>query len=148
MKEYKIPQIRLSYVADVLTEVKKANNSKASAELLRASYNDGDMDYREYFKVMYLNRASKPLGIQTISMGGTAATIVDVKMVFSGALLANAQSIILCHNHPSGTLCPSLQDDKLTRQLIEAGKLLDINVTDHIILSTSGYYSYADQGRI
>lgn len=148
MKSYKIPQIRLSYVADVTTEFKKANASYICADLFRLSYDDGEIDYREWFKVMYLNRAFKPLGIQTISMGGTNTTVVDVKMIFSGALLANAQSIILCHNHPSGTLRPSVQDDTLTTRLIEAGKLLDINVCDHIILSNSGYYSYADEGRL
>ena len=148
MKSYKIPQIRLSYVADVNIEVTKVNSSTECADLLRASFEDGEMDYREYFKVMYLNRSYKPLGIHTISMGGTVSTIVDTKMIFTGALLANAQSIILCHNHPSGNLRPSIQDDALTKRAVEAGKLLDLPVIDHIILSSSSYYSYADEGRI
>lgn len=148
MKSYKVPKIRLSYVADITTDTKMVNSSCVSAELLRSSYEEGEMDYREFFKVLYLNRALKPLGIQTISMGGTTATIVDPKMIFSGALLANAQSIILCHNHPSGSLAPSAPDDALTRKLVEAGNLLDIKVTDHIILSSTGYYSYNDNCRL
>ena len=92
MKAYKIPQIRLSYVADVSTDTKRINTSSVSADLFRASYEEGEMDYREFFKVMYLNRALKPLGIQTISMGGSSSTIVDTKMIFTGALLANARA--------------------------------------------------------
>ncbi|MDE6234408.1 MAG: JAB domain-containing protein [Muribaculaceae bacterium] len=148
MKAYKIPQIRLSYVADVNVEEKFGKSSDACAELLRSSFDEGEIDYRESFKVMYLSRSLKVLGIHTISMGGTSATPVDAKMIFSGALLANAQTIILCHNHPSGNLKPSPQDDNLTRRLVEAGKLLDLRITDHIILSNSGYYSYNDEGRI
>lgn len=148
MKAYKIPQIRLSYVADVEVKVKFCKSSYDCAELFRASYEEGDIDYRECFKVMYLSRSLRVLGIHTISVGGTSATPVDTKMIFSGALLANAQTIILCHNHPSGNLKPSVQDDNLTRRLVEAGKLLDLRITDHIILSNSGYYSYNDEGRI
>ena len=148
MKAYKIPQIKLSYVADVEVDEKFGKSSVACANLLRASFDEGEIDYRESFKVMYLSRSLKVLGIHTISMGGTAATPVDVKMIFSGALLSNAQTIVLCHNHPSGNLRPSIQDDNLTRKIVEAGKLLDIKVTDHIILSSKGYYSYNDEGRM
>lgn len=148
MKEYKIPQIRLSYVADVTTDVKKASTSYACADLLRASFDEGEMDYREWFKVMYLNRAMKPLGIQTVSMGGTSSTPIDAKVIFSGALLSNAQSIVLCHNHPSGTLRPSLEDDNITKKLVEGAKLLDLRITDHIIITSSGYFSYSDEGRL
>lgn len=148
MKEYKIPQIRLSYVADVTTGVDKANSSNASADLFRASYEEGEMDYREWFKVMYLNRAMKPLGIHTVSMGGTALTPIDAKVIFSGALLSNAHSIVLCHNHPGGTLRPSPEDDNITKKLVEGAKLLDLRITDHIIITSSGYYSYSDEGRL
>lgn len=148
MKEYKIPQIRLSYVADVKVDEKFGKSSNACADMFRVSFDEGEIDYRECFKVMYLSRSLKVLGIHTISMGGTAATPVDVKMIFSGALLSNAHAIVLCHNHPSGNLRPSPQDDNLTRKIVDAGKLLDIKVTDHIILSSSGYFSYNDEGRL
>lgn len=116
--------------------------------MFRSSYEEGDMDYRESFKVMYLSQSLKVLGIHTISIGGTSMTLVDTKIIFTGALLANAQTIVLCHNHPSGNLRPSIQDDNLTRKIVEAGKLLDLRVTDHIILSSTGYYSYNDEGRM
>lgn len=147
-KTYKIPQVRLSYVSDVTVEKQKVSDPASSSEIFRKTYADGEIDYQESFKVAYLNRAMKILGIHTISTGGTSSTVVDSKIIFSGALLANASSIILCHNHPSGNLKPSPQDDSLTKKLVAAGNVLDIKVIDHIILSTDGYFSYADEGRL
>ncbi len=147
-KTYKIPQIRLSYVSDVVVEKPQVLNSKSVAKVFRETYEDGEIDYRESFKVAYLNRANKVVGIHTISTGGITATVVDKKIIFSGALLANACSIILCHNHPSGSLNPSHEDDKLTRSIVEAGKILDIRVLDHVIISSEGYYSYSDEGKL
>lgn len=147
-KTYQIPQIRLSYVSDIITTKPRISNSKSAAEVFRASYEDEDIDFRESFKVAYLNRANKIIGINTISTGGTAATVVDRKIIFSGALLANACSIILCHNHPSGNTQPSAQDDALTKAIIDAGKILDIKVLDHVILTSEGYYSYNDERRL
>ena len=148
MKEYKIPQIRLSYVSDSTVEHPKISNSKSIADFMRSTYEDGDLDYRESFKVAYLNHANKILGFQTVSEGGTASTVVDVKMIFAGALLANASSIILCHNHPSGALTPSYQDDSITNNAKSAGRYLDIKVLDHVIITRDGFYSYNDEGRI
>lgn len=147
-KTYKIPQIRLSYVSDVMVEKPKVMDSMSVAKVFRETYEDGEIDYRESFKVAYLNRANKVLGIHTISTGGTVATVVDKKIIFSGALLANAISIILCHNHPSGTLKPSFQDDFLTREIVEAGKILDIKVLDHVIVTSKGHYSYNDERKL
>ena len=147
-KEYKIPQIKLSYVADLSVSKPQVLNSKSVASVFRESYDEGDIDYRESFKVTYLNRANKVIGIQTVSMGGTSVTAVDVKLIFSGALLSNASSVILCHNHPSGNLKPSIPDDEITKKIVEAGKLLDIRVLDHVIITRTDYYSYNDNGRL
>lgn len=147
-RKYKIPQIRLSYVADMIVEKPEIFNSSSIADFFRETYEEGEIDYRESFKVAYLNHAHKLIGIHTLSVGGTAATVVDKKILFSGALLANASFIILCHNHPSGSLRPSPQDDSLTRNLVEAGKILDIRVMDHVIVTSNGYYSYNDEGQI
>lgn len=116
--------------------------------MFRQSYEDGEIEYTEHFKVMYLNRANRPLGINEVSCGGTATCLVDVKVVFTGALLANASAIIVCHNHPSGNNRPSIQDDSLTKKLVEAGKILDIKVIDSMILTKDSYYSYNDEGRL
>ena len=81
-------------------------------------------------------------------MGGVASTLVDVKVVARKAIEHLASAIILVHNHPSGNLNPSQADDKLTRQLQQAAQLLDIRVLDHIIITSQGYYSYNDNGRL
>ena len=74
--------------------------------------------------------------------------MADVRMILQGALLTNATGIILAHNHPSGTLKPSKEDDRLTRRVVEAADIMNIRVNDHIILTSEGFYSYDDEGRI
>ncbi len=103
----------------------------------------------EEFWVMLLSRSNRVIARECISRGGTAATVVGPKLVFKRAIEHLASSIILVHNHPSGNLNPSPQDDALTRKLKDAGSLMDINVIDHlIIIPNGGYYSYADNGRL
>jgi DNA repair protein RadC len=95
---------------------------------------------------MLLNRDGKILGIMKLSEGGVSGTVVDPKLVFAAALKANASALILAHNHPSGNLQPSQSDLCLTRKLIAAGRLLEIGINDHLILTQEGYYSFADEG--
>lgn len=147
-KEYKIPQIRLSYVSDYSIEHPKILMASDIARFIRSTYVDGEIEYRECFKVVYLNCAHKILGFQTISEGCTSKCLVDSKMIFAGALLANAQGIVLCHNHPSGELRPSPQDDSITNKIVAAAKYLDIEVVDHVIVTNDSFYSYSDEGRI
>jgi len=99
-------------------------------------------------KILLLNRANKCLGIFTVSQGGTTSTEVDAKLIFATALKCNAINIILAHNYPSGNLSPSGADTQLTKKLKEGGKLLNIDVLDHIIITEDGYYSFADEGKI
>lgn len=148
MKLYNIPTIKLSYVNDSPIQASAIRNSKDSAKIFRESFEPGEIEMQEYFKVLYLNKRNKILGIHTISMGSSDATLVDMKILFSGALLAKAAAIIVCHNHPSGELRPSIQDDKLTHQIREGCKLLDIKLLDHIILTSSYFYSYNDESRL
>lgn len=102
----------------------------------------------ECFYILILNRANEAIGVKQISQGGVSGTVADPKVIFQSALKANASAIILSHNHPSGNLTPSSEDLKLTKKLKEGGKLLDISILDHIIYSTEGYYSLADEGNI
>jgi DNA repair protein RadC len=106
------------------------------------------MEYREEFMILLLNRANKILGWVKISAGGTTGTIADPKMIFQAALLANAAAIVLCHNHPSDNLQPSEGDRQITKKLVEAGRLLDISVIDHVILTENSFFSFADEGLI
>lgn len=102
----------------------------------------------EEFWVAFLNRANKPVAIKSISKGGIHGTVVDVRVIFKKAVELLATSIVLFHNHPSGNLNPSTQDDRITKQLKDAGKLMDILILDHLIVSDKSYFSYADTGRL
>lgn len=116
--------------------------------LMEQAFNDDILEYKEYFKLVLLNGANKVLGITTISEGGMDGTVVDVRLIMQTALLAHSSSIILAHNHPSGQLKPSPQDDRITKKIKEAAKLMDIRIQDHLIVTGDNYYSYADEGRL
>lgn len=104
-------------------------------------------DYRhEIFAVLFLNRANKINHFEIISEGGITGTVADPRIILRKALEEDAVNIILCHNHPSGSLKPSRADEELTKKIKEAARLLDITVLDHIIVSEDGYYSFADEG--
>ncbi len=116
--------------------------------LMEQAFNDDILEYKEYFKVILLNRANKVLGVTTLSEGGMDSTVVDVRLILQTALLAHSSGIILAHNHPSGQLKPSPQDDRITKKIKEAAKLMDIRIQDHLIVTGDNYYSYADEGRL
>ena len=103
-----------------------------------------DLPHEEFW-LLLLNRANKIIKKQPISQGGVSGTVADPKLIFNFALNHLASSIILVHNHPSGNLKPSEADKRLTRQLTEAGKLLEISVLDHLIYTDNGYFSFADE---
>ncbi|MBM3404423.1 MAG: JAB domain-containing protein [Bacteroidetes bacterium] len=100
----------------------------------------------EEFWIILMNKANKVIRKVNISEGGLSGTVVDPKKIFKIALEQNATGIILCHNHPSGNIKPSEADIKLTRQLQEAGKLMEMVVLDHIIIGEDRYFSFADEG--
>lgn len=102
----------------------------------------------EAFGVLFLNQANRINHFEILSNGGITATVADPRVIFKKALEENAVSIIVCHNHPSGNLKPSRADEEFTRNLIQAGKYLDIQLLDHIIVNEGGYYSFADEGKI
>ena len=106
------------------------------------------MSHHEEFWVMLLRNNNTVLGISKISQGGLSQTTIDARIIFQLALKANSSKICLCHNHPSGNLTPSIQDQELTRTIVQAGKLMNIEVLDHVILNDGGYYSFADNGML
>lgn len=101
---------------------------------------------KEIFRVVYLNTANIIIGDKTVSEGGINASIVEPRGVFEGAILENAAAVICLHNHPSGNLEPSREDIRITRQLVEAGKLMGIPVHDHLIIAGRSYTSLAERG--
>jgi DNA repair protein RadC len=102
----------------------------------------------EVFGIVYLNQANRIKHHEVISIGGLTGTVADPRVIFKKALAADATSLILFHNHPSGNLQPSTADKDLTHKIIQAGTLFDIRILDHIIVSEYGYFSFADEGLI
>lgn len=120
-------------------------SSEAAYKLMRGKFKWAQ---HEEFWVMYLNHGGKALKSTRVSQGGFSATAVDVKIIVRQALMLAASSVILFHNHPSGTLRPSPQDDNLTQKIKSACSLMDIHVHDHIIVTDTSYFSYADHNRL
>lgn len=104
-----------------------------------------DLAHEEFWLLM-MDRGNRLIGDQRVSQGGIHGTVADPKVIFKKALDHRASSVILCHNHPSGQLRPSEEDIKLTRKLTEGGRLLDITIQDHLIVTSTGYFSFADNG--
>jgi DNA repair protein RadC len=102
----------------------------------------------EEFWVVLLNQAAKVIDRVRISTGGISGTVVDVRCVLREAIIHRAVCIAVCHNHPSGQIRPSVEDDRLTERISRAAKTMDIRLIDHIILTDGNYYSYADEGRL
>ena len=104
---------------------------------------------QEQFLVMYLNRCGRIIGVYPMSKGGITGTVADIRIIFSVALKTTSTALILAHNHPSGNLTPSTQDLTLTNKIKDAGRLMDILLQDHLIISPHGsYLSMADEGII
>lgn len=108
----------------------------------------GEIEVREKFFVVGVSRSNKIRSCFELSAGGCAGCVVDPKLVFSRLLLDNCSAFICSHNHPSGTTTPSMADKRLTENLKEAGKYLDIALLDHVIVTANGYKSFADIGLI
>ena len=145
--DFKVAEVTLQYKS-LREKQGKIISSQEAYSILLSTFRDGTIEYREYAKVLYLNQQNEVIAYNTISEGGLTETAVDVRMILQGALLTNATQVILTHNHPSGNLKPSIQDDHLTERLRKACEIMRINLVDHLIVTTNGYYSYKDMGRI
>ncbi|MCK6616298.1 MAG: DNA repair protein RadC [Cyclobacteriaceae bacterium] len=126
-------------------EKPKVTSSTEAYALLKSNLMDKP---HEEFWVLLLNRASRLIKIQQVSQGGVHGTVADPKIIFKTALEELASAIIVAHNHPSGNLTPSQQDVDLTKKLKESARLLDITLTDHLIIAGKDYFSFADEGML
>ncbi|EOR96256.1 DNA repair protein RadC [Arcticibacter svalbardensis MN12-7] len=144
---FQVSEIAISYTPKFKASERPAiGSSKDAYTIFVQNWDAGKMEYIEEFKVLFLNRANKVLGIFNVSTGGVAGTVADPKVIFGAALKANASSVILAHNHPSGSFRPSQADLNLTRKLIQAAGFLDMSVLDHLIITSEGFISFADEG--
>ena len=143
---YKVSEVKLSYKTKTTQlERVKADSPADCYKVLLNSWDKGQLEHKESFKVLLLNQSNDVLGIYTVAEGGISETIVDVRVVLQAAILANATSIVLAHNHPSGNLTPGLSDHYITEKIKEAARLLSISVYDHIIVGRNGYFSFAER---
>lgn len=141
-----ISEIELKYSPIILKQERvKIANSQSAFEAFLSSWDLDTIELYEEFKVLLLNRANEVLGIHSLSKGGIAGTVVDLKLLFAVVLKSAASSIILAHNHPSGNLKPSVADKSLHTKIMKAAEYLDITVLDNLIISKNGYYSFVDE---
>lgn len=129
--------------AEDTAELLKITSSKAVFEIMQPVI--GELPHEEFW-VLFLNNSNKVISKTQLSKGGISGTIVDVRLVFKLALETGATGLILCHNHPSGGLTPSEADKQITKKLKLAGESLDVKVLDHLIITETKYYSFADEG--
>ena len=131
LQNTKVAEVQLSYKTTVkASERPQINTSDDVYRVLKENWNYEIIEFIKEFKVLLLNRANRVIGIVPISVGGTAGTIADPKVIYVSALKANAASIILAHNHPSGNLKASHADIELTKKLKNAGLFLDLPILD------------------
>lgn len=145
--DYTVGEVELTYKSTSKSR-SKIYSSEDAYKYLLPTYKEGTICYKEYFKVLFLNQSNQVLGYTLISEGGITETCADVRVILQAALLTNSVTIILAHNHPSGSMKPSRQDMEITKQVKDAAQLMRIKVLDHIILTDTGYYSFADEGQL
>ncbi len=133
------------YQAETIGERPKISMSNDVWDIMR--YENGNLNHEEIW-VLYLNQRNEVLCKKRLTSGTTTASLFDVKPIIKEALLSEAVGVILCHNHPSGNLLPSIPDDKITERLRDACKTFELRLLDHVIVTSDGHYSYRDQGRI
>ncbi len=124
-------------------EIPKVTDSRTVYELLQPLL--GDLNHEEFW-IVYLSQSNRVIGKWLASKGGITSTLVDVRLVLRKALELSATGIILSHNHPSGKREPSQSDKDLTRKMMDAAKVMDIQVLDHLIVTDHSYFSFADEG--
>jgi DNA repair protein RadC len=146
---YSLKTVRVHFVGEPAT--KRASSPSEAIALLRPIYADLDAD-REHFVILALSASNDAIGFKVVSTGATSASLVDPRNLFRDAIALGAASLILAHNHPSGDPSPSREDITLTRKLVEAGRLLDITIHDHVILGSGPegdrFVSFAERGLI
>lgn len=142
-----VAEIKVSYSTNQSKGV-VLNSSRSSYNLILSKWDKDILEFQEESKVILVNRANILLGIFPLSKGGLSGTVVDIRIILSVALKCHASGLFLVHNHPSGNLKPSEADRQITRKLKEACVLLDISLIDHLIITKTGYYSFADEGQL
>jgi DNA repair protein RadC len=144
-----VSEIEIVYKRKVTCKVSErpqVTSSSDAYQILFHYWNQDKINLLEEFKVLYLNRSNRVLQIIALAQGGITGTVADPRLILAGALKVAACSMILAHNHPSCSLTPSRADEELTQKIKHAAAYHDIKLMDHIILSSEGHLSFADEG--
>lgn len=148
-KNNMVPKIGLSYKSCADFDcLPKISNASDAYKILLDNWNADTLELLETFVILPVNFAKQVLGFIEISTGGITGTVIDLRLIFSAALLTSATAVIVAHNHPSSQTKPSQADMKITEKLVAAGRLLDIQILDHIIVTPKAYFSFGDEGLI
>lgn len=146
---FQLAEIQVSYYPKFKANDRpKISNSQDAYDVFLSKWDMGQINLREQFYMLVLNKANRVIGISEISKGGVAGTVADPKLIFGIALKSCGSFLVFAHNHPSQNLQPSAQDLAITKRFVEAGKLLDVEVIDHLIITEDKYYSFGDEGLI
>ena len=151
MTDYRneVEEVKLVYRNKVkAVDRPKVRGAARAHEILIDNWDLDQIELREEFKLMFIDRGSRLMSIASLSQGGMSGTVVDPKLAFTMALKRKASSIIMAHNHPSGSVEPSKQDIRLTKKFTEVGRMLELPILDHIILTENTFYSMAEEGLI
>jgi DNA repair protein RadC len=136
-----INQVRLYYKRPHVSEMIILDHTSVVADKLRTVIEDGILDLKEYYWVALLTADNRLLGISEINSGTVVEVKLFVREIMQLALLSNAVGIVLIHNHPSGSLIPSEKDIEATKKILEIGKLMDVHLQDHIIITSEDHTS-------
>lgn len=138
-------ELGLRRVSEPNEKIDIINSSKKAYEYMQRYFKGLQV---EHFVVLFLNRAMKPIKLEKISEGGLNATVVDIRLIGKMALMNLASAVILAHNHPSGNLNPSESDFLLTQKIKNGLQLIDVQISDHLVIGENEYYSFSDNGNL
>ena len=142
----KVNEVSVNYEKNFLGKIMNSNDVVNYCRSIPEM--DNRIEYQEVFVAVYLDNGHNIMCHQVISIGSINATVVDLRIIFSTALKTLSNSIVVCHNHPSGKLVPSTADIKLNEMIKKAGQLFNITLVDSLIITRKGHYSFADQGML
>jgi len=145
---YSIPEIEIAvkFKKETGSQLYRLTTVKECADMARQIFNADTIQWIEEFLMICVNRQNELIGFYKVSKGGMTATLVDVRVICTTALQTMAHSVIIAHNHPSGSLTPSEADKAITARICEAFRILDIKLIDHLILTTDNYFSFLNEG--
>lgn len=151
VEELPTPKMQLAEIQltrKTLSQERPTIKTSGCAFNLAYPYFTQAMETQELFFAFFLDRANTVMSVYPLSVGGICGTVVDLRLLFSSAILSLASAIIVCHNHPSGNTAPSVPDKEITKKIKEAAQLFDMKLLDHLIITVNDHYSFADDAII